>query len=99
MYRRFVELCRTDARYYRLYNGDNGRTQAESVTKPQPVPKNHKGECCYLGPIISRMNVLNRPCQCPKKWLRKCEIHGECTLNEADRDGVAVCVQCDDFEE
>jgi hypothetical protein len=42
--------------------------------------------CIHLGEVTERGN-----CACPAKWLRRCGLHGVCTLD--------VCKRCDDYQE
>ncbi len=56
-----------------------------SFMLPEPsVPRSLA--CVYLGDVIDR-----RGCPCPGKWLRRCGLHGTCT--------VEVCKSCPDYEE
>jgi hypothetical protein len=42
--------------------------------------------CVYLGAVID-----NRGCPCPARWLRRCGLHGTCTLE--------TCKGCADYQE
>jgi hypothetical protein len=41
--------------------------------------------CVYLGEVTDRLG-----CACPGRWLRKCAVHGSCTIE--------VCKACPDYE-
>ncbi len=41
--------------------------------------------CIFLGAVMDRLD-----CPCPARWIRSCELHGSCTLNE--------CKTCADYE-
>jgi hypothetical protein len=42
--------------------------------------------CVHLGAVID-----TRGCPCPGRWLRRCGLHGSCTLE--------TCKRCDDYQE
>jgi hypothetical protein len=60
-------------------------------TKPWQRP------CDYLGPILDQRNARGVTCRCPGKWLRRCELHGQCTLSDKSRSIVTRCTQCADY--
>lgn len=51
--------------------------------------------CVHLSPIpIDRAN-----CNCPEKFIYKCDLHGQCRPNSDQGDGIRCCQDCQDFEE
>ena len=48
-------------------------------------------ECFYLGAVLDTHN-----CRCPGKWLRECDLFGQCTLGDPNA-GVPVCKTCDKY--
>jgi hypothetical protein len=77
-YCRLCWLYAHDADYRRLW--DNQADQAGHP--PQP---NRGLPCIYLGTVEDRLG-----CPCPGKWVRKCDLHGRCTLE--------TCKTCRDYE-
>jgi hypothetical protein len=64
-----------------LYEHDAAyRALWDGPAPPRSLP------CAHLGVVIDRNG-----CPCPGKWLRKCGVHGTCT--------VEVCKTCPDYEE
>ena len=41
-----------------------------------PDPRQHV-PCVHLGPVVDRLD-----CPCPRRWVRRCERHGYCCLDE-----------------
>lgn len=68
------------------------------INKPNrgPARQIRRTACVYLGPILSRTDESGRPCNCPTKWTRKCEVHGECSL--VPRNNTPHCQTCPDYE-
>jgi SAM-dependent methyltransferase len=50
------------------------------VLLESPDPRQHV-DCVYLGPIRDRLD-----CPCPRRWVRGCERHGLCTIDEVRPD-------------
>jgi hypothetical protein len=42
--------------------------------------------CLYLGPVVDQGG-----CPCPARWLRHCDLHRFCTLQD--------CKTCSDYQE
>lgn len=40
--------------------------------------------CLFLGVVLDKLES-----SCPARWLRRCEVHGTCTLNQ--------CKTCEDY--
>ena len=64
---------------------------------PRPTRELRRTACVYIGRILSRTDASGKPCNCPTKWTRHCEIHGECSLIESRRE-VQHCQTCPDYE-
>ncbi len=61
------------------------------------MPKVNRLElpCVHLSPIpIDRAN-----CNCPEKFIYKCDLHGQCRPNSNQGDGIRCCQDCPDYEE
>lgn len=43
----------------------------------EPADARQHIDCRHLGPIIDRLD-----CACPRRWIRACELHGQCTIAE-----------------
>jgi hypothetical protein len=54
------------------------------LNQPAPAPQRVL-PCLFLGPVLNRLG-----CDCPRQWLRQCELHKVCTLEQ--------CKQCPDYE-
>jgi hypothetical protein len=67
------------------------------LKRPDPPPPARE-PCVYLGPILEQSGPDGIPCDCAFKWLRTCEIHGECSLSECGRSGVPACASCPDHD-
>lgn len=61
------------ARWYELANF--GFVLLES-----PDPRQHV-DCVHLGPVRDRLD-----CACPRRWVRGCERHGQCTISTVGPD-------------
>jgi hypothetical protein len=49
------------------------------------VPGLRSLPCIHLGAVLDRAG-----CPCPARWLRRCGVHGSCTIE--------VCKSCPDYE-
>lgn len=58
---------------------------AAPAPKPARVSLPVRGECFHLGKVTDRLG-----CNCPRKWVRACALHGTCTP--------ARCQACPDWE-
>lgn len=56
------------------------------------VPEVRTLECFHLGDIISR-----GACNCPAKWIRVCDLHGQCTTGDLSNLNVPCCQTCPDY--
>lgn len=57
------------------------------------VPAESLHPCRFLLPILSRTDAAGLACSCPGKWLRGCEIHGQCRIDQESVDG--CCRTCE----
>jgi hypothetical protein len=82
---RRCELYRTRDDYRAFYAPCFG-----AGTAPSPPPRSTL--CTHLGAVLDP-----RGCNCPRKHVRRCTLHGRCTLGDPDA-GVRCCTTCPDFE-
>jgi len=71
--------------------------ESSPASSEQPGFSQRTQPCDYLGSIIDRRNARGDRCRCPGKWLRRCEVHGVCTLSDAQRTGVPRCTRCAEY--
>ena len=64
------------------------------VENPAFKPKKLMLPCINLGTIISRAN-----CNCPFKFIHKCDIHGTCIRGEQVDSENRSCLKCKDYQE
>jgi hypothetical protein len=82
-----VDQCRLcwlyhhDAAYHRLWGGEG---QVPAMAQPSSSPTRGL-PCIYLGDIVDKLG-----CACPGRWVRKCDVHQTCTLQQ--------CKSCPDYE-
>jgi hypothetical protein len=70
----------------------------QELNEPRAAPLSRRQTPCdYLGPIIEPRDARGNPCACPGKWLRRCEMHGACTIADVERPQVARCLDCADY--
>jgi hypothetical protein len=62
--------------------------QVAVLATPGPLPANvgRHLPCLYLGPVMEQGG-----CPCPARWLRHCDLHRVCTLEQ--------CKTCPDYQE
>lgn len=63
-----------------------------------PPPTLRQRPCIFLGPVSNKFFPDGSTCNCPAKWLRACEIHGECTAGLSGRAGIPNCHTCGDYD-
>ena len=61
------------------------------------VRENRNQPCIFLGEVLSQTDENGNECKCPIRWLRGCEIHGECCVSSV-RNSVASCADCTEYE-
>lgn len=61
---------------------------------PPRLPPEQLYPCRYRLPvIIEKTDAAGIECSCPGKWLRGCEIHGQCRIDQESVDG--CCRTCE----
>ena len=73
-------LFDTNPAYRQLWGG------GPLPASPPPAAVTRSLPCLYLGEVVDKLG-----CPCPGKWVRKCGIHGACTITG--------CKSCPDYEE
>jgi hypothetical protein len=68
-----------------LYENDAGYRALWDGPAPPAIAPARSLPCVHLGTVLDR-----RGCPCPGRWLRKCGLHGTCT--------VETCKTCADYE-
>jgi hypothetical protein len=68
-----------------LYHHDAGYRDLWDRPGDDPPPPPRTAFCLHLGPVIDR-----KGCNCPLQHVRRCEVHGTCTL--------VRCQTCPDYE-
>jgi hypothetical protein len=81
---RICWLYNTDSRYRALWDG-------LELTRIDPRDL-RKVPCLYL-----RDTILEKPTNCPKCWVRACDLHDSCTTTE-QRTGHKCCQTCEDYD-
>jgi len=61
--------------------------------KPERKPPEALYPCRYLLPVIEKTDAAGLACSCPGKWLRGCEVHGQCRIEQESVDG--CCRTCE----
>jgi hypothetical protein len=67
---------------YRALWGERAAPPAGPGPAPPPA---RPLPCVYLGAVVDRLG-----CPCPARWVRRCEVHGTCTVRQ--------CQACPDYE-
>lgn len=56
-------------------------------------PSSRKGSCVHQLDVIDRTDASGERCECPRKWVYECRVHGQCSPEQA-RPGVVACSGC-----
>lgn len=102
----WINLCRTDPAYFQAWEEGRGPCLSQpapnagtvvDLAKVVPPPQQPRtAACIFLGPVLSETDSNGTPCRCHWKWLRRCEIHGECATGDSHRRH--SCNTCDKYE-
>src|SRR4051794_32396102 len=68
-----------------LYHHDADYRALWSAPTAAITPSARLAPCIHLGVVVDRLG-----CPCLRKWVRRCAVHGTCTL--------ALCQTCPDYE-
>jgi len=72
----------------------DGNFNEENLQQKLPnIPKSKSLACVNLGTIVSRAN-----CNCPFKFVHKCDKHEFCVRGEQQTPDVRSCLDCPDYE-
>ena len=71
-----------------------GNAAPRLTTRPRAaIPVESLHPCRFLLPILSRTDAAGLECSCPGKWLRGCQVHGQCRIDQESVDG--CCRTCE----
>lgn len=82
---RLCWLATYDERYQKLF----GTIKNSGIKSVKVIRRDN---CLYLGKVLDRGS-----CNCPSKWVRQCEKHGQCRTGPSP-DAVRSCTVCPDYE-
>lgn len=68
------------------------RVRPGAATATLHTKHSRKTPCFHLGAVLDRLG-----CNCSRRWLMACELHGECTLGRTHT-SVRSCKDCLDYE-
>lgn len=92
------DLMARDRRYFDLWGGwpKGGAAPPLPPRVPVALPVARRADCIHLGPVLARADSAGRRRLCQSCWLRACDMHGECRVNEAWAG--ANCQTCPDYQ-